>query len=264
MSNAKNKIVKWSVIGIVALFAVITLFNCVAVVTAGHTGVVVTMGKVNDRVLAEGLHFKAPFITRVVMMDNRVLKAEVDCNAASRDLQNISATVAVNYRINADAAPMLFKNVGMSFQTNIVLPAIQESVKSATAQYSDSELITKRQDVSDKIMDLLNQKLEPYGLTVHMLNIVNFDFSEEFNRAIEAKQTAQQQALKAEQDLTRIKIEAEQEIAKAKAEAEALRIKKEQISKELLALEWIQKWDGVLPKVTANGETLIDISDLMK
>ena len=249
--------------GAVVLLLLVLLANCFTVVRPGHTGVVVTLGKVSAAVRSEGLHFKPPFVTNIVQMDNRVLKAEADCAAASRDLQNISSTVAVNYRINADAAPKLFKNVGPDYQTTLVMPAIQESVKAATAQYPVNDLITKRQEVGDRIMELLNEKLEPYGLTVHVLNIIDFEFSEEFNKAIEAKQTAQQQALKAEQDLNRVKIEAEQEVTRAKAEAEALRIKREQLSQEILALEWIQKWDGVLPKVTADGQTLIDISDLV-
>lgn len=157
----------------------------------------------------------------------------------------------------------LYKNVGTSFEAIIVNPAIQECVKSVTAKYTAEELITERQLVGDQMKEALQEKIGPYGLDIEVFNIISFEFSEEFNAAIEAKQTAQQNALKAEQDLARIKVEAEQKIEQARAEAEAYRLKNEQITDKTLAMEWIDKWNGELPAVSGDGSYLFDLSGLI-
>ena len=108
--------------------------------------------------------------------------------------------------------------------------------------------------------EAISEKINPYGMSIEVFNIVNFDFSEEFNKAIEAKQTAQQEALKAEQDLARIKVEAEQTIEKAKAEAEAYKLKNEQLTDTVIMMEFINKWNGELPKVTSDSGMMFDVS----
>ena len=108
----------------------------------------------------------------------------------------------------------------------------------------------------------LSEKISPYGITVELFNIISFDFSEEFNAAIEAKQTAQQNALKAEQDLRRVEIEAQQEIEKAKAEAESYRLKNQEITDNTLKMAWIEKWDGKLPAVSGGEGMMFDLSSL--
>ena len=266
MEKGNFKLKKPLVIGIVVAVLVVALgaFS-VVVVPAGHTGVVVNLGSVQEGVLQEGLHLKVPFVTNVVVMDNRVLKTEVDSTSASKDLQNVSSTIALNYRVGKENSASLYKNVGTNFEDIIVTPAIQECVKSVTAKYTAEELITERQAVGDQMREALAEKLGPYGLDIEVFNIISFEFSEEFNAAIEAKQTAQQNALKAEQDLARIKVEAEQKVEQARAEAEAYRLKNEQITDKTLAMEWISKWDGKLPTVASgDGGYMIDISKILE
>lgn len=236
----------------------------IAIVPAGHTGVVLQLGAVSDNVLTEGMHFKIPFITQVVNMDNRVLKAEVDSTSASKDLQNVTSTIAVNYRVNPASSATLYRDVGVGFEDVIVKPAIQECVKAVTARFTAEELITQRQTVSDQMRDELQNKIGSYGLNIEVFNIITFDFSAEFNAAIEAKQTAQQNALKAEQDLTRIKVEAQQQVEKARAEAESYKLKNQEITKETLAMEWINKWDGKLPAVAGDSQMMLNISELLE
>lgn len=261
--NGKN--VKGIVLTVVIVIAAIILIaSSVTVVGAGHTGVVVQLGAVGDTVLSEGLHFKVPFITNVVQMDNRVQKAEVDSMSASKDLQNVSSTIAVNYRLNTNSSASVYKNVGVNYEDIIIKPAIQECVKAVTAQFTAEQLITQRQTVGDQMRDLLAEKITPYGLSIEIFNIISFEFSEEFNAAIEAKQTAQQNALKAEQDLARIRVEAEQKIEQARAEAESYRLKNQEITEETLAMEWINKWDGKLPTVAGDSEMMLNISELLE
>lgn len=250
---------------IVVLLIVIVGFNAFTTVKAGHTGVVVTLGKVSDSVLGEGLHVKIPFIQQIVQVDNRVRKAEVDCSSASKDLQTVSSTIALNYKVRNASSAEIYRNVGPDFEKIIISPAIQECVKAVTARYTAEQLITERQSIGDQMKSLIDEKISSYGLDIELFNIITFEFTAEYNAAIEAKQTAQQNALKAEQDLQRIKVEAEQTVERAQAEAEAYRLKSEQITPQMIAMEYIDKWDGKLPSVAGGDSSsmLIDISEIV-
>lgn len=274
MSNNDGKIIdvkparsagKIAAAVIIILALVIVIFNSFTAVTAGHSGVVTTFGKVSDSVLTEGLHFKIPFVQKIVLVDNRVLKAEADCSSASKDLQTVRSTIAVNYKVMNSYSASVYKNIGMDYESVIIIPAVQECVKAVTARFTAEELITNRQNVSDLMSEQLKEKIGSYGIDVQIFNIISFDFTEEYNAAVEAKQTAQQNALKAEQDLQRVKVEAEQTVAEAQAEAEAYRLKSEQITPEVLLMSYIDKWDGKLPTVAGeNGSMLIDITALLE
>ena len=256
--------IKKIVISVVIALAVLVVgASSLHAVPAGHTGVVTRFGAVDDTVLSEGLHVVIPFVTRVVDMNNQVTKAEVVSASASKDLQTVNSTVALNYRIESLSAASVYQNIGVNYENVVVIPAIQEAVKSVMAQYTAEELITLRQTVGAEIQEEISSKLTPYGFSTQSVNIVDFQFSEEFNAAIEAKQTAQQNALKAEQDLARIKVEAQQQIEQARAEAESYRLKNQEITQETLAMEWINKWDGKLPSVASDGSMMFDISDII-
>lgn len=255
------------IVAAVIVLLIVVIIGCGAFTTvrAGHTGVVVTFGKVSSSVLGEGLHLKIPFIQQVVQIDNRVQKAEVDCSSASKDLQTVTSTIALNYKVRNSSSADIYQNVGPDFESIIVSPAIQECVKAVTAKYTAEQLITERQSIGDQMKDLLGEKINGYGIDIEIFNIITFEFTDEYNAAIEAKQTAQQNALKAEQDLQRIKVEAEQTVAKAQAEAEAYRLKSEQITPQMIAMEYIDKWDGKLPAVAGvdSSSMLIDISQII-
>lgn len=260
-----ERLKKFIPIGIVVILVVAALFSCFTVVNAGNTGVIVTLGAVSDRVLDEGVHLKIPFAQTVVQINNRTQKIEAEGTASSKDLQIISYLVAVNYRVNHDASASLYQNIGTDYANVIVTPAIQESIKAVTAQYTAEELITKRQNVSTEIKEVLTEKIAEYGILVEIFNIINFDFSEEFNAAVEAKQTAQQNALKAEQDLARIEIEAQQQITQAEAESKSIKLIQDALSASPDYVEYIKwnKWDGKLPTVMGDGGYLFDIDSVI-
>lgn len=256
--------IKKIVISVVIALAVLVVgASSLHAVPAGHTGVVTRFGAVDDTVLSEGLHVVIPFVTRVVDMNNQVTKAEVVSASASKDLQTVNSTVALNYRIESLSAASVYQNIGVNYENVVVIPAIQEAVKSVMAQYTAEELITMRQTVGAEIQEEISSKLAPYGFSTQSVNIVDFQFSEEFNAAIEAKQTAQQNALKAEQDLARVKVEAEQKIAEAEAEAESYRLKSQEITDQMLKMEFIDKWDGKLPVVVSDGQSLFNIDSIL-
>lgn len=241
-------------------------FESFTIIQAGNRGVVLQLGAVQDKVFDEGLHFKLPFIQSVIPMEVRVQKAESSQTSASRDLQTVSTTIAVNYHLDGNFANKLYQQVGIDYVGRIVDPAIAESLKAVTAQYTAEELISKRPEVSSKVKEVLNQKLSAYHILLDEINIREFNFSDEYNKAIEAKQVAEQQALKSKLDLERIKIEKEQEITKAQAQAEALRLQKQEVTPELIQLrqieaqlEAIRRWDGKLPSVTGGATPFINV-----
>ena len=156
--------------------------------------------------------------------------------------------------------------MGSDYANIIISPAIQESIKAVAAQFTAEQLITERQSVGDQIKSVLSEKISGYGITVEIFNIVNFDFTEEFNAAVEAKQTAQQNALKAEQDLARIEVEAKQKITQAQAEAESIKLIQEALSASPDYIEYVKwsKWDGKLPSVMTSSGVMVDVGDITK
>ena len=265
--------VKWLAIGAVALLLAANSFT---IVPAGNTGVVLTLGEVSANPLSEGFHVKAPFVQTVEDMSNKIQVYETPASAVSKDLQTVSSSIAVNYRLVSDKSPDMYKNVGVDYQTILITPVVQECMKSATAKYNAEQLITDRESVSNEVKTALDSKLNSYGIYIEKFNIVNFDFSAEFNTAIEAKQVAEQNLLKTktEQEQAKVvaKTEAEKKVIAANAEAEAIlaqaqaqadanKLLEESLSSKVIAYEQIQKWDGVMPKFTGkDGGLLIDVN----
>lgn len=248
------------------LLLLLTILRPLVIVPAGHVGVKLNFGAVQEPPLKEGIHFIVPIYQKVANVDCRVRKAEHHAAAASKDLQTVTSMVAVNYHVNPASAANLYQRVGMDYENTVIAPAIQESIKAVTAGYTAEELITKRAEVALKTSEVLERKLLDYHIKVDRFNIVNFEFSKEFNKAIEEKQTAEQRALKAQRDLERIKIEAAQKVTRAQAEAESLRIQRQEVTPELLHLREIEnqrlaieKWNGQLPRVSGGAIPFIDV-----
>jgi len=238
---------------LVAIIAIL-LVNPFYIVNAGERAVVLEFGKPQPVAVAEGLHLRIPIYQTIVKMDTRTQKYEADLSAASKDLQTVSTKIAINYRVNPESVVELYKTVGVDFAAKIIQPIEQEANKATTAQYTAEELITKREEVRDTMKVLLVDRLATRGIKVEELSIVNFDFSASFNAAIEAKVTAQQQALAAQNKLEQVKFEAQQQLVVKEAEAEGLRAQKEQITPDLLELRRIEvakimaeRWNGAYP-----------------
>ncbi|HEX8987385.1 MAG TPA: prohibitin family protein [Rhodocyclaceae bacterium] len=251
---------------VVVILLLLWIFSPFAIVPAGSRGVVTTFGKVSPDVLDEGLHLIIPVAQTVHLMDVRIQKGEGAGDAASRDLQQVHTTVALNFHVNPAEAANVFRDLGQNIGDRIIVPAVQEAVKAATAQYTAEELIAKRPEVRDRIRALLTERLVRHGVVVDEFSIVNFAFSKSFNEAIEAKTTAEQLKLKAERDLQRIRVEAEQKVTQAKAEAESLALQKQQVTSELIRLREIEnqrraieKWDGKLPQVSGGATPFINV-----
>ncbi|MBR3961851.1 MAG: prohibitin family protein [Clostridia bacterium] len=259
----KLKLKKIVSIALVAVLALLLLANCFTIVDAGHTGVVVTLGRVNEGVLQEGIHIKAPFVQQVVKIDNRIVKLEVDTEAFSKDLQTVATTLAINYRVDTSKSYSIYKNIGADYEAVLVVPAVNEVLKAIVAQYTAEESVTNRSLISDGLVSGLNEKLNAIGLYVTDVNIINFDFSEAFITAIEEKQVAQQQLLKAETEkqtaITNAEAEAETTRIKAEAEAEANNKIKASLDDNVIRSKFYDKWDGKLPQAMGSDSIITSI-----
>ncbi len=248
---------------VIVVVVLLIVTNCFCIVEPGHTGVVVTLGKVSDKVLQEGVHGKIPFVQRVVKIDNRIVKLEVETEAFSKDLQTVSTVLAINYRVDTSKSYSIYKNIGADYESVLVTPAVNEVLKAITAQYTAEQSVTNRTLISDGLVEGLNQKLNESGLYVTDVNIINFEFSEAFITAIEEKQVAQQKLLKAETEkqtaITNAEAEAETVRIKSEAEAAANETISKSLNDDIIEYTKVEKWDGKLPQVTGTSGTMIDI-----
>jgi prohibitin 2 len=242
------------VIGIVLL---IVILSNLPFTTVGGTevGVVTKFGQIQSQPLSSGLHVISPFGTEVIKMSVQVQKDQVKASAASKDLQTVSTEVAVNYHLNSDRVIDIYRSFKNNIAETLVSPALQESVKAATAKYTAEELVTKRETVRDEMEQNVKDKMANTGVTVDGFNIIDLDFSPQFNQAIEAKVTAEQNALAAKNKLDQVNYESQQLVVQAKAEAEAIQLKSQaanndkyiQLQQLEVQKEFASKWNGILP-----------------
>ena len=246
-----------------------------AQVDAGNLGVVTKWGEIQDEALQEGIHFRTPVKTQIINISTRVHKMEASATASSKDLQVVSTKIALNYRLDASRIVEIFRNVGtrLVVENTIIDPALQESLKKATAQFTAEELITKRQQVKESLGDNITATLAKSDVLVTELSITDFQFDSQYQQAVEAKQVAEQRALTAKNDLLRIKVEAEQAeaqargqanamLAKAEAEAKAQELLKRTITPEIVYLRAVEKWDGTQPVIVGEGGAILDLGQI--
>lgn len=275
----RRRLWMWIPIGIILLIGIIFLANSCSSVPAGHTGILTTFGKVEDRILAEGLNWKSPF-QKVIKMDNRTQKKVEEFQAFSSDIQEVNIMLAVNYSINQETAQNLYRTVGVEYYTNIVYPRLLESTKSVFSSYTAEQLIGNRENLSNEIKNLVIPDVARYGIIISDISVQDIDFTDAFTNAVEAKQVAAQDKLTAETKQAQLTMEAEQEaqrqVIKAQADAEQAKIAaqadlevtkiqadaaeyaglkeaaknkaiSEWLTPDLLQYYYIQQWDGKLP-----------------
>lgn len=252
--------VKIAIVSFIAVLGLILSLGSFYTVNEGSRAVVLRFGEVVD-ITGPGLHLKLPIIHTVEEVSVRTLKADAPAGAASKDLQQISTTVAINYHLDPSKIKQIYAKTGFDVESRVIDSRIQESVKAVAARYSAEELLVKRDAVSNEIREMLASDLSEYNILLDGVQITNFGFSEAFKEAVEAKQTAEQSAKKAEYDLKRIKTEGEQKIATAHAEAESIRVQSDAIraqgGAEYVKLKAIEKWNGALPQVAGDTGGLI-------
>ena len=277
---------------VIIILVIVLATSAFVIVESGHVGVVVTLGAVQPVPLSEGFHLKKPFMDKIVQTDIRLTKAVSKSVAASKDLQTVQTQVSVQYSLSGPVAPRTYQRIGTRdvVAATVIEPAIQESVKAVTAQFTAEQLVTRRAEVKQQIQIAiesfirvtLEDKDVPTALTIANVAITDFEFSEEFNKAIELKVRAEQEALQAVNEKTRRVTQAEagyqerklaadgeayeiEAASKAKADAIAREAKALKNNPALIQLRLAEKWDGTLPRFTG-GESipLINIDSVMK
>jgi prohibitin 1 len=247
----------WMILGFIA-FIFLFFVLCFRTVGAGQVGIITRFGEVN-RTAKSGIALKLPWpIERLSKMDIRVQKEQQQSAAATSDLQDVNATLALNYALDSQSALKVYKEIGTDYKERIIVPALQESFKSASANYTAGQLITERTAVKGKAYDVIKSRLEKYGIRVVDLNIVNFSFSPEYSKAIEAVQVANQRVAQARQELETTKVQAEKDITAARGQAEAQRLQQQTLTPELLQKQAIEKWDGKMPSAVG-GNNIFNI-----
>ena len=264
---------------LIVILLVVVFSGLGVVVEAGHVGVLKTLGAVKPEPLREGFHLKKPFLDQVEQVDIRLTASHAQASAASRDLQTVSTQVTTQYSMNGEIAPLTYQRIGNlgKVSATLVEPAIQECVKSVTAKFTAEELVTKREvvklQIQQSLIAYMNNTLKEKGvenaISIANLAITDFNFSPEFNRAIESKVQAEQQALQAKNEKLKRVTQAEAAAAErqlsadaeaystevqSKARADAIRREAEALkeSPELIQLRTVEKWDGVLPRVSGS------------
>lgn len=276
-----------AIIAIIVVVAIV-IFSSYVIVPAGHTGVLVTMGRVSDNVLSDGLNFKLPW-QNVIMVDNRAQKASLTTQAFSSDIQQVEVNLSVNYSVDRETSQNLYKNVGVNYYDTVMLPRIMENLKATFSKYTAENLVGARETLSKQVLNQLTPEMKAYGIEVLSVAIEDVDFTNAFTDAVEAKQVAEQTKLKSEiEQSEKLMVErttaeravvtanADAEVAKinadakayaqrvqAEAEAEANKLIANSITGELIEYVQANNWDGALPRLmTSDGSSIMPILNL--
>jgi regulator of protease activity HflC (stomatin/prohibitin superfamily) len=239
---------------------VIILSQSVVIVQAGHRGVVLYLGAVENRILGEGVHFIIPFVEQVVQLEVRTLKYQAEATAASNDLQQVETVIALNYHLNPADVNKIYQQLGPDYADRVIAPTIQESVKASVAKYNAEELITKREIVKSVIANAIRNSLSAKDMIVETIFITDFRFSPAFSSQVEDKVVAYQKYLTelnnlrgiqvvANQTVVQAQAQAKANIARADGESQAIRIITSQLRQDPQYLQWqaINKWNGQMP-----------------
>ncbi|MDP9289552.1 MAG: prohibitin family protein [Thermoproteota archaeon] len=259
---------KLKILAAIITFVVIVvfMFESVVVVEAGHRGVVLYVGAVENRVLGEGIHFIIPFAEQVVPLEVRTLKFQADATAASNDLQEVQTTIALNYHISPSQANIIYQQLGADYADRIIAPTIQESVKASVAKFNAEELITKRATAKALIAQTIGDTLSARNIVVETVFITDFKFSQSFAAQVESKVVAFQKFLTEQNNLKGIQVVANQtvvqaqaaaraNVAKANGESQAIKIITVQLKQSPAYLQWlsINRWNGQMPYALGSG-----------
>lgn len=262
MSNQLNRL--GTSAGIIIVLVVFVAMSSFVTVGPGERGVLMTFGKVEPGVLEPGIHFKIPIMQTVKQIEVRIQKSEGQQTAASKDLQDVTTRVAVNWSIQPEDAEWVYQNVGdeRALIMKVIEPTISNVVKAVTAKYNAENLVAKRDEIRDLIEKQITTSVANYKVQVQGVNITNFNFSKQYADAIEKKQVSQQKAQQAKYDLQRITVEAQQKIAEARGQSESQRLMQKTLTSEIIRLNAVKKWNGVLPKVVGGDGVIPFVGDI--
>lgn len=237
------------VTGSVILLLLILLANPIAIVGVGERGVKVTLGKVSPQSYGEGVHFTAPFVQKIHKMNVKTQKSNPATTVFTKDIQQARLVYVVNYNLQPENVHKMYHEVGQDYKHTILMPIVEGTVKNVIGGWNASDLIANRAKATTDILTTLQEQLSDNYINVTDFQIVDIDYSDSFEKAIESKVTAEQEALKAKNQTVQVQEEAKQKVISAEAEAKSMAIRANALTqnKALVEYEAVKKWNGVLP-----------------
>jgi regulator of protease activity HflC (stomatin/prohibitin superfamily) len=228
-------------------------------VRPGQVAIRTRFGKIVSVDRQGGLFYKTPFIERVTYLNTRIVKAHIETNSLSKDLQFVSIGIAINYQI--DDALLLYREIGNDYEKVVIDPLAQESIKAVVARYTAEQLIQHRHEAKDAVLTDIKERLLPRYITLIDCNFTHLDFHQEFMNAVESKQIAQQAAMTSHNLTEKVREEMQQKKLKIDMDAYELKVLRDQTTPLLLELKKIEKWDGKLPRLMGAGSPLISFNN---
>ncbi len=245
-----------AIVRIVLLLLVLTIIcSFFVIVNPGQRGVLMKFGEVQPEILREGIHTVIPIMNTVEKLSVRIQNQEISTEASSKDLQNVYTDVALNWHIAPEKANVIFQRVGNheAIVYRLINPAVKEVLKAVMARYTAEEIITTRGQVKTEVDTALKSRLSTYDIGIDDISLVNIHFSDQFNRAVEAKQIAEQEAKRAGFLAIKAESQAQARVNLAKGEAKAHQLIVESLTPAILQRQAIAKWDGRMPWISAGG-----------
>lgn len=244
----KNLATPTLITALLVLFIVIC--NPIAIVGVGERGVKVTLGKVSPESYGEGIHLITPFISKIKNMDVKTQKRFIETSVYTKDIQQAKISYVINYNLQPDNAHKMYRQVGMSYEDTILMPVVEGTIKDVIGKWNAQDLVANREIATREILQKLQKHLVDNYINVTDFQMTAINYSDVFERAIESKVTAQQEALKAKNKTVQIEEEAKQQLISAEAEAKSMSIRANALTKNkaLVEYEAVQKWDGKLPE----------------
>jgi len=244
------------VLATVILFIIFIVFcNPIAIVGVGQRGVRVTLGKVSPESLKEGIHPVAPLISKIHVMNVKTQKLSTPTEVYTKDIQQARISYVVNYNLMPQHVHEMYREVGMNYVDTILIPAVEGNIKDVIGKWNAQDLVANRATATADILNKLQTQLAKRYISVTSFQIIDINYSEVFERAIESKVTAEQEALKAKNKTVQVEEEAKQKLISAQAEAKSMQIRATALTqnKALVEYEAVQKWNGKLPEYMMGG-----------
>lgn len=245
------------------IICVIVLINPFVMVGPGERGIQIRLGEVQSKSYQEGLHLIVPFIDKFRTMDVKTQKNTLNTQVYTKDIQQARITYVINYNIQPDNVNKLFQNVGLDYESKILTPVVEGTIKDIIGKWNAQDLIANREKATGDILFKLQTQLKDNYINVTDFQMTDINYSKVFEQAIESKVTAEQEALKAKNKTVQIQEEAKQKVIAAEAEARSMAIRAQALSqnKSLVQYEAVQKWDGKMPQyMLGNSVPFINVT----
>ena len=264
MDQEEQKFLKlaiyWATRAIVAIVAVIIFFGCFYVIGVGQVGVIFNQATGRTKSVQSGFSLKIPIVEQLNVFDIRTQRIDIVEDCASKDLQIVKMKTVINYHLDYTKVNEIFTKVGRDYTEKVIIPITNEIAKSLVSQYTVENIIVKRAELKDAIETALREKLKEYFIVIESVNLVNVDFTTEFNRVVEAKQIEEQKIKTAEYKKMQAAQNKEAVILEAEGESRRQELIRATVNPQIVSLEWIKKWDGKLPVTMLGDKTVMMVN----